>query len=55
MKGQNARISVKALTEAIAQLIQEEIIAKYVKEDNALQVRFLNGQTFRVSVEEAIK
>ena len=46
------KISVKDLTEEIALLIKEEIVATYTEEENALQIHFLNGQNFLVSIEE---
>ena len=48
----NQKISVRDLTEEITLLIKDEIVATYTDEENALQVHFLNGQSFRISVEE---
>ena len=48
----NQKISVRYLTEEITLLIKEEIVATYTEEDYALQVHFLSGQSFRISVEE---
>ena len=52
MKEQNTKISVEELTEEITLLIKEEVVATYTKEQNAFQVHFLNGQKFRIQVEE---
>ena len=52
MEKQDTKISVKDLTEEITLLIKDEIVATYTEEDSALQVHFLNGQNFRISVEE---
>ena len=52
MEKNNTKISVKDLTEEITLLIKDEIVATYTEEDSALQVHFLNGQHFRISVEE---
>ena len=48
----NQKISVRDLTEEITLLIKDEIVATYTEEDYALQVHFLSGQSFRISVEE---
>ena len=52
MKNTQTKISVRDLTEEITLLIKDEIVATYTEEENALQVHFLNGQNFRISVEE---
>ena len=52
MEQQNLKISVKDLTEEITLLIKDEIVATYTEEENALQIHFLNGQNFRIAVEE---
>ena len=52
MENKQFRISVQDLTEEITLLIKEEIVATYTEEETALQLHFLNGQHFRVSVEE---
>ena len=52
MKNAQTQITMKDLTEEIALLIKDEIVATYTEEENALQVHFLNGQSFRISVEE---
>jgi len=52
MKNTQPKISVKDLTEEITLLIKDEIVATYTEEETALQVHFLNGQNFRISVEE---
>jgi hypothetical protein len=52
MGKQDTKISVRDLTEEITLLIKDEIVATYTEEDSALQVHFLNGQNFRISVEE---
>ena len=44
------RISVKDLTEEIALLIREEIVATYTEEENGLQIHFINGQNFHILV-----
>ena len=55
MEKNNTKVSVKDLTEEITLLIKEEIVATYTEEDDALQVHFLNGQNFRIKVEEILK
>ena len=52
MKNTQTKISVRDLTEEITLLIKDEIVATYTEEENALQVHFLNGQNFRISVEK---
>ena len=52
MKNTQTQISVRDLTEEITLLIKDEIVATYTEEETALQVHFLNGQNFRISVEE---
>ena len=52
MENNQRQISVSDLTEEIALLIKAEIVATYTEEENALQVHFLNGQHFRISIEE---
>ena len=52
METNQPKISVKALTEEITLLIKEDLVATFTEEDSALQVHFLNGQNFRISVEE---
>ncbi len=54
MEKQQTRISVRDLTEEITLLIEDEIVATYTEEENALQVHFLNGQNFRIKVEEML-
>ena len=55
MEKTERKISVKDLTEEITLLIKEEIVATYTEEEDALQVHFLNGQNFRIKVEEILK
>ena len=52
MEKQDTKISVRDLTEEITLLIKDEIVATQTEEDSALQVHFLNGQNFRIVVEE---
>ena len=52
MENNQRQISVRDLTEEITLLIKDEVVATYTEEENALQVHFLNGQNFRISVEE---
>ena len=52
MEKQDVKVSVRDLTEEIKLLIKDEIVATYTEEDTALQVHLLNGQNFRISVEE---
>ena len=47
MDKSQVKISVKDLTEEISLLINDEIVATYTEEDDALQVHFFNGQNFR--------
>lgn len=55
MEKQDTKISVRDLTEEITLLIKEDIVATYTEEEDALQVHFLNGQNFRIKVEEILK
>ena len=50
MENNQRQISVRDLTEEITLLVKDEIVATYTEEENALQVHFLNGQNFRISV-----
>lgn len=52
MEKTERKISVKDLTEEITLLVREEIVATYTEEENGLQIHFINGQNFRLSVEE---
>lgn len=52
MKNTQTQITIKELTEEITLLIKDEIVATYTEEETALQIHFLNGQNFRISVEE---
>ncbi|MBQ8320381.1 MAG: hypothetical protein IJX81_05830 [Clostridia bacterium] len=52
METKQLQISVKDLTEEIALLIKEEIVATYTEEDDAFQMHFMNGQNFRIKIEE---
>ena len=52
MENNQRQISVRDLTEEITMLVKDEIVATYTEEENALQVHFLNGQNFRISVKE---
>jgi hypothetical protein len=52
MDKSQAQISVKDLTEEITLLIKEDVVATYTEEEDALQIHFFNGQTFRIKVEE---
>ena len=52
MEKNNTKVSVKDLTEEITLLIKDEIVATYTEEEDALQIHFINGQNFRVKVEE---
>ena len=52
MENNQRQISVRDLTEEITLLVKDEIVATYTEEENALQLHFLNGQHFRVSIEE---
>ena len=52
MENKRSTISVNELTKKIAALIKEDIVAVYKDEDEALEMKFLNGQKFRIFVEE---
>ncbi len=52
MENNQTKISVRDLTEEITLLIKDEIVATYTEEETALQVHFLSGQSFRISVKE---
>ena len=53
MNNEQQKISVKELMKEITLLIKDEIVAAYTEEEDALQVHFINGQNFRIKVEEA--
>ncbi len=48
MKNNEKKICVKALTEEIAVLMKEEIVATYIVKGDAVELQFLNGQAFRL-------
>ena len=52
MENNQRQISVRDLTEEITLLVKDKIVATYTEEESALQVHFLNGQNFRISIEE---
>ena len=52
MENNQRQISVRDLTEEITLLIKDEIVATYTEDESALRVHFLNGQNFRISIEE---
>ena len=52
MENNQRQISVRDLTEEITLILTDEIVARYTEEDSALQIHFLNGQNYRISVEE---
>ncbi len=52
MENNKTKISVKDLTEEITLLIKEGIVAMYTEKEDSLQVHFLNGQNFRIRIEE---
>ena len=52
MENNQRQISVRDLTEEITLLVKDDIVATYTEEESALQVHFLNGQNFRISIEE---
>lgn len=52
MEKQNEKISVTTLTEELAVLVKDEMLAVCTEEESAIQLRFLNGQTFRIVVTE---
>ena len=52
MEQQDEKISVREVTEELTLLIKEGIVATYTEEESAVQVHFLNGQSFRIAVEE---
>lgn len=52
MKNEQTKISVKQVTEEIAVLMKDEIVATYTVKGDAVELQFLNGQKFRVVVEE---
>ena len=52
MEGKECKISFKNLTEEIVWLIKNDIVATYTEEEDALQIHFINGQNFRVTVAE---
>ncbi len=54
MENNQTKISVRELTEEVTQLIKDEIVATYTQDDNMLQMRFVNGQKFRIRLEEAL-
>ena len=52
MKRNQMKICVKELTEEIKLLLKEEWIGTFNERQDALFVRFTNGQSFRIAVEE---
>ena len=52
MEEQKKCISVEDLMVEIKLLIKEEIVARYTEKDGELQMHFINGQSFRVFIEE---
>ncbi len=46
-------INVQNLVEEIRLALHDAFVAELTKEENALVLRFLNGQKFRLLVEEA--
>ena len=52
MENNQRQFSVRDLTEEITLLVKDEIVATYTEEESALQLHFLKGQNFRISVEE---
>jgi hypothetical protein len=52
MKAQEGKIFVQEVREEVMQMIRENIVATYAREGSTLVIRFLNGQKFRVQVEE---
>lgn len=52
MKTNENKLTVRDVAEEITFLIKEELIARFVEEETGLQIGFLSGQTFRVTVEE---
>ncbi len=55
MAHQEQKITVKELMYELSLIIRDELIAMYTEEEAALQIHFLNGQHFRVRVEEFFK
>ncbi len=49
---QKEKISVEQLTEEVKALLQEDFVAQIIQNNDRLQMQFLNGQNFVLTVEE---
>ena len=52
MNNEQQKISVKELMDEVAWLIKDEIVATYTEGEDTLEMYFINGQNFRIKVEE---
>ena len=48
------KANAKALTDEMAELIRENFVATYSREENVLMMRLPNGQKFQISIEEMV-
>ena len=48
------KATIKDVVEKISTLIVENLVASYKAEENGLQMRLPNGQTFLITVQEKI-
>ena len=54
MKNRNKRFTANELRRKIKFLIKNEIVAIYSEEETTLDMRFLDGRTYRISIEEVL-
>ncbi len=52
MEHKKENVTIEKVAKEIFELIRRDIVAIYKQEPQALEVRFLNGQRFRLSIEE---
>lgn len=52
MNNEQQKISVKELMKEITLFIKDEIVATYTEGEDSLEMYFINGQNFRIKVEE---
>lgn len=52
MTKEQLKISIQEVTRMVALLVKEEILATYTEGENCFWLSFLNGQKFRIGIEE---
>lgn len=45
-------ITTEELAEEIITILKDEIVATFSKEDDAVKIKFLNGQSFMLTIKE---